>query len=108
MLDPTQSQRTLSRRVYPSELKLAAVQAVVSSGKSYREVTEEFGISSVSTLKKWLIAYRREGMGALCEGQRGRPQGPLTSFASVFDPLDPEQNHRMRKENTRLAAKLGK
>ena len=108
VLDEASSHQPASRRMYPTELKLAAVRAVIDEGKSYQAVADEFGISSPSTLKKWLIAYRREGESALETKQRGRAQGAPLTYAPVFDPLDPEQGYRMRKENTRLAAKLRK
>ncbi|MEG0376517.1 MAG: transposase [Raoultibacter sp.] len=96
------------RRVYPPEVKLSAVRAVIRDGMSYRQAAEKYGIASVSTLKKWLITYRKEGKSGLVDKTRGRIQGSTTSFAPVFDPLDPERGYRIRKENTRLVAKLGR
>lgn len=92
-----------SKRVYPPELKLAAVQAFLDEGLTRREVVERFELTSSSTLKKWVIAYRREGACAL---QKKITNNTSKRVPPTFDPLDPEKGYRLRKENLRLTGKL--
>ncbi|MEG0375166.1 MAG: hypothetical protein RR672_05980, partial [Raoultibacter sp.] len=70
-------------------------------------VVDKYDIASASTLKKWVIAYRRQGESAFVPKSKGRPPGtysltskPLSSRASFEEIL-------MRAENERLARKLG-
>ncbi|MEG0374387.1 MAG: transposase [Raoultibacter sp.] len=93
------------RRIYPVELKLAAVSAVIDDEKTYRATVTEFGISSVSTLKKWLIAYRREGKSALYPRPLGRPKGIHTPIGNRLSPID---QALLRMENEKLVRKLGR
>ncbi|MEG0759749.1 MAG: helix-turn-helix domain-containing protein [Raoultibacter sp.] len=92
------------RRIYPVELKLAAVSAVVDDHKTYRAAVAEFDISSLSTLKKWLISYRREGESALYPKPLGRPKGIHTPIGNRFSPID---QALLRMENEKLMGKLG-
>lgn len=91
-----------ARREYSYELKLAAVEAFIGGGKTRREVVEEFDIASISTLKKWVIAYRQEGSAALQEKQKGRPCG----HREVILPCSNEVE-AVRFEVRRLLTKLG-
>lgn len=91
-----------ARREYTYELKLAAVEAFLGGGKTRREVVEEFDIASISTLKKWVIAYRQEGSIALQVKQKGRPCGRK----EVVLPCATEVE-AVRFEVRRLLTKLG-
>ncbi|MEG0324212.1 MAG: helix-turn-helix domain-containing protein, partial [Raoultibacter sp.] len=64
-----------AKRVYPTDLKHAAVLAFLDEGLTRKEVVKRFDIASVSTLKKWVIAYRRGGAQALSPKPQGRPRG---------------------------------
>lgn len=97
-------QQETSRRVYSSDLKLAAVHAVIHDGMTYHATVEELGISSISTLKKWLIAYRHEGEAALEPKPMGRPKGIHTPIAKFKHPMD---EMLLRMENEKLLRKLG-
>ncbi|MEG0503709.1 MAG: transposase [Raoultibacter sp.] len=92
------------RRFYSAELKLAAVKAVVEDNKTYRATVDEFDISSVSTLKKWLIAYRKDGECSLYPKPLGRPRGIHTPIVTRLNRFD---DALLRMENEKLVRKLG-
>ena len=103
-LETDSSQQEVSRRVYPVDVKLAAVRAVIDDGAPYQAAADEFGISSVSTLKKWLILYRREGAESLYPKPIGRPKGVHTPIGIRFSRFD---EALLRMENEKLLRKLG-
>ncbi|MEG0374940.1 MAG: transposase [Raoultibacter sp.] len=94
-----------SRREYSSSLKLEAVRAFLYSNMSRREVVETYNIASVSTFKKWVIAYRREGDPALVTKSKGRPTKSVIPAAPLAD-LTSFEELIMHAENNRLAGKL--
>ena len=66
---------------YSFETKLAAVRAVVDEGMTKPAAMARFGITSTTSLKTWLRAYREGGPGARAgqspkAGARGRPPRP--------------------------------
>ncbi|MEG0375177.1 MAG: transposase, partial [Raoultibacter sp.] len=101
------TQDTPARQSYPDSLKLEAVLAVLEGGMSKREVVETFEIASLSTLKKWLTAYRKNGKQALVAKKRGRPVGRPAVRSSAFDPLNYQASYYLHAENARLVSKLG-
>ncbi|MEG0504344.1 MAG: transposase [Raoultibacter sp.] len=102
-----QSQET-HRREYSFELKLEAVHAFLDDNMTRREVVAAYDIASVSTFKKWVMAYRRYGVAGLAEKTRGGAAGTRKQAPTAFNPLDPEAGYRIRRENQRLASKLGR
>ena len=56
---------------YSFETKLAAVRAVVDEGMTKPAAMARFGITSTTSLKTWLRAYREGGPDAL----RPKPKG---------------------------------
>ena len=88
--------------VYSPELKLAAVRSFLEGGMTRREVIEHYNIASVSTFKKWVIAYRRKGPAGLASRSQGRPQARRT--APMIDPIEASS---IRAEVERLKRKLG-
>lgn len=50
---------------YGFETKLAAVQAIVKEGRTYREVMNEFNIVSETPLRRWVRTYSEGGEDAL-------------------------------------------
>jgi transposase len=61
-----------SNRHYSPEFKLEVVQAVKSKSLSLNKACCQFRISSVSTLKKWLILFDSCGAESLRVERRGR------------------------------------
>lgn len=55
------SKRTL--RTYDKEFKLNAISLYLSSGRSYKEISDELGIPS-ATLATWVDSHKREGVEA--------------------------------------------
>lgn len=102
--DTPSTQQKPPRRLYPADLKLAAVRAVVEDNKTYSATVDEFNISSVSTLKKWLIAYRKEGPSSLTPKPLGRPKGIHTPVINRFFQYE---ETLLRMENEKLLRKLG-
>lgn len=96
-----------AKRVYTYELKLAAVKAFLDEGLTRREVVNRFDIASTSTLKKWVIAYRRSGDAALKEKSKGRPCGAYTKNRTNLRSA-PIEEILIHAENDRLVRKLGK
>ena len=76
--------------------KVAAAKAIVDEGRPKPEVMAEFGIASLSPLKKWCKAYREGGEDALRPKPKGRPAG---AAAKPKEPLSREQKleERVRK-----------
>ncbi|MEG0757501.1 MAG: hypothetical protein RR505_03780, partial [Raoultibacter sp.] len=69
-------------------------------------VVDKYDIASASTLKKWVIAYRRQGESAFVPKSKGRPPG--TNKSQRHSPhLASLEEILMRAENERLARKLG-
>ncbi|MEG0324629.1 MAG: transposase [Raoultibacter sp.] len=96
------------RTTYDPAIKLEAVQAFVSDRMTRHEVVEHYGIASISTFKKWVLAYRRYGEAGLIGRTRGGAAGTRNHVPVAFNPLDPEAGRRLRRENQRLASKLGR
>ena len=62
--------------VYSFETKVAAVRAVVDEGITKPEAMAKCGITSLSSFKKWMKAYREGGPEALRPKPKGRPREP--------------------------------
>ena len=50
---------------YPIATKLEAVRLYQEEGKSYKAITEQFGIVDSGRVKRWVRDYRRKGKEAL-------------------------------------------
>lgn len=97
-----EQQTTKKRTMYPAELKVEAVQTFLAGDMTRSEIVEHFGIASESTFKKWLIEYRREGIGSLQPKRRGRPPKQ-----HVPQFKEPPEALLVRAEVKRLTRKLG-
>ena len=93
------------RREYSSELKLDAVRSFLEEGMTRREVVEVYDIASISTLKKWVIAYKREGAAALATKSKGRHSKQPAPKALRPDMVAFEEII-LHAENDRLVRKL--
>lgn len=60
---------------YTYEQKVAAASAVVDGGMTKSDAMREFGIMSLSPLKRWCGLYREGGAEALRPKPKGRPRG---------------------------------
>ena len=88
--------------VYAPALKLEAVRAFLDEGLSRNEVIERYNIASVSTFKKWVIAYRREGAIAFAPKPQGRK--PYKPWQPLL--VEPEDTALVHAEVQRLKRKL--
>lgn len=88
-------------KTYGYDTKLAAARACVEDGMSLAEAMAEFGILSLTSLKRWCRAYREDGPEALRPKPKGRPKGAANK------PKEPESElERLRAENERLRCAL--
>jgi putative transposase len=65
--------------IYSASFKLEAARAVVDDGQTRAEVMTRFKIRGHSTLKEWVLLYRRDGSGAFEDRKpvrRTRTQAP--------------------------------
>lgn len=85
------------RRSYSFDEKLEAVLYHLDAGHTQKETCEQFGISSINLLKKWVKQYREEGEEALRPAARG-PKPHHTT------PLTREQ--QLEQQVLRLEAEL--
>ena len=58
-------------KIYPQQLKLAAVEKFLA-GTSKTDIVLEFGISARSLFDKWVAAYRKDGPPGLAPKPKGR------------------------------------
>lgn len=84
-----------THRVYPYELKLAAVHDRLENGLSVREVMVKYGVPSESSVKTWCRQYREDGAAALVDKPRGRKpkaraEGDAGASGSDAGPESPE------------------
>lgn len=99
-----------SNRHYTPEFKLEVVQAVKSKSISLNKACCQFRISSVSTLKKWLILFDSYGPEALRVERRGRGKPKIRTPAMPRKPKRPltreeqllEELSDLRAENAYL------
>ncbi len=77
---------------YSQELKERAVHLALDEGWSYQAITRELGIRDLGRVKKWVRAYRREGVAAF-----NKPTGRPRKALSQQDELE-----RLRMENDLL------
>ena len=78
-----------SNRHYSPEFKLEVVQAVKSKSLSLNKACCQFRISSVSTLKKWLILFDSCGAESLRVERRGRGNPKIRTPAMPRKPKRP-------------------
>ena len=88
-------------KTYSFEDKLAAVRAVVDEGITKPEAMARFGITSTTSLKTWLRAYREGGPNALRPGPKGRRKG--TSSPPKEMTREQELEERCRRLETEVA-----
>lgn len=75
-----------THRVYPYELKLAAVQDRLENGLTVRQVMVKYGISSESSIKTWTRLYKKDGPEALVNKPRGaKPKKKAEDGATSVD-----------------------
>ena len=80
---------------YSFETKLAAVRAVVDEGMTKPAAMARFGITSTTSLKTWLRAYREGGPDALRPKPKGRHKE--TSSPPKKTTREQELERRIRK-----------
>ena len=78
-----------SNRHYTPEFKLEVVQAVKSKSLSLNKACCQFRISSVSTLKKWLILFDSCGAESLRVERRGRGKPKIRTLVMPRKPKRP-------------------
>ena len=73
---------------YTYEQRVAAARAVVDGGMTKPAAMAEFGIMSMSPLKRWCRLYREGGAEALRPRPKGRPKGSRSRPRSREDELE--------------------
>lgn len=101
------------KTTYSFETKVAAVRAVTDEGMTKAEAMAKFGIASPSSFKKWLKAYREDGVDALRPKPKGRPAGAKANRKETTREQELEREvQKLRAENAYLkksiALKAGK
>lgn len=86
------------KTTYSFETKVAAVRAVADEGMTKAEAMAKFGIASPSSFKKWLKAYREDGIDALRPKPKGRPMGAKTK------PRELTREQKLEREVQKLRA----
>jgi len=89
---------------YPAELKLEAVRLFREEGKSHREITEELGIRDPGRVRKWLRAYRREGVEGLNKIAKRKSPGrrPKKENTQAYIARLEMENALLKKFHTEL------
>lgn len=82
-------------RIYPEQLKLAAVEKFLA-GTPKTEIILEFGISTRSLFDRWVAAYRKDGPSGLALKPRGRKRSEV-----VQESLEAKV-YRLEMENALL------
>jgi len=82
-------------KIYPYELKVAAVEKFLS-GTSKSEVILEFEISARSLFNRWVAAYRKDGAAGLVAKPKGRK--PLVVGSQSLE----QKIYRLEMENALL------
>lgn len=90
---------------YTTKFKLNAVKLYLTTGKSYREIANEFKINISAQIAQWVRDYRENGEFAFSK-TRGRPRKepnlPLKN-KNTSELSDTEQDlSKLQKENLRL------
>jgi transposase len=67
-------------KIYPEQLKLAAVEKFLA-GTPKTDIVLEFGISARSLFDKWVAAYRKDGPSGLVPKPRGRKPSVMAKRA---------------------------
>ena len=95
LLPKTQASQVETEDGSTVETKLAAVRAVVDEGMTKPAAMARFGITSTTSLKTWLRAYREGGPDALRPKPKGRHKG--TSSPPKKTTREQELERRIRK-----------
>ena len=88
---------------YPKEVKLEAVRLFYEEGKTRAEIAEFLGLRNEWRVKKWVQAYRREGVSAF-QKPIGRPRKVWDETARI-QQLEME-NALLKKYHTELRKSL--
>ena len=84
-------------RVYPEEMKVAAVKEYLSGGKSQREISAKYGLRSSCQLRNWIKVYNSSGdfnhkMSGGIRMKQGRETTQEERIAIVKDCLENGSN----------------
>jgi len=89
---------------YPKEVKLEAIRMYYEEGMTQRAITEALGIRDQYRVKKWIKAYRREGMEAFERMKNrvslGRP--PKKENTQAYIARLEMENDLLKKYHTEL------
>lgn len=89
------------KKMYPYEIKLAAVRDVIDQGMSLPQVMAKYGIASRSPVTHWCSKYRAGGAEALRAKPQGRPKG-----SGNKPPLRSSPEQALRDQVSYLQAKV--
>jgi len=89
---------------YPKEVKLEAIRMYYEEGMTQGAITEALGIRDPYRVKKWIKAYRREGLAAFDRMQNrvslGRP--PKKENTQTYIARLEMENALLKKYHTEL------
>lgn len=89
---------------YPKEVKLEAIRMYYEEGMTQRAITEALGIRDPYRVKKWIKAYRREGLEAFERMKNrvrlGRP--PKKANTQTYIARLEMENDLLKKYHTEL------
>ena len=96
-------------KTYSVQFKLDAIELYLTTEMSYREVANQFGVSTFSTIANWYIAYQKNGVDGLSQ-PKGRPSKmpKKKNKLPVSDSSKTELTYleELEKENRRLKIEL--
>ncbi|MGP4083059.1 transposase, partial [Pseudalkalibacillus sp. R45] len=65
--------RRKTKKEYSVQFKLDTIQFILNTGASYLETAHQFSLNNPSLIKRWLKAYRKQGIEGLEPRSKGRP-----------------------------------
>ena len=90
-------------KVYPSELKLHVVRAVLGGDISLREAARQYGISSAQLIRIWIKIYQQDGEEALRVDRRKTISSRRKTLSDGQEVID-EDKAALQQEVKRLRA----
>jgi transposase len=89
---------------YPAEVKLEAVRLFYEEGKSQGAITQALGVRDPGRVRKWLRAYRREGVEAFNPAARKKSPGrrPKKENSEKYIARLEMENALLKKFHTEL------
>jgi transposase len=98
--------RRKTKKEYSVQFKLDTIQFMLHTGASYLETTVQFNLNNPSLIKRWMKAFREQGVEGLKLKLKGRPSmSKKPSNQKKKETREEElerENERLRLENAYL------